>query len=265
MPGDTALERILEDHPDLQLLRVVADEVEHRLTREQRLPVYRYRDSRADRTLLAPPGSAVLFVARAGSDTLLGLRRTLAERDLDAINDAGRPIYENLVDRQPVALAEAVDAFVSQGISVDLSYKGTPLVSNAFLPDDLDVAAFPMPFTGGPIDDDAFTIAARYRENVPGWLDAVLVVNEPDLSDLERAALDLVPADDSAVQIGKSAMCYAITAVTVFIVVAGATYACPGSRDVFHLDDEVVKQLRPEMTARELLSLRRQALEHRGR
>jgi hypothetical protein len=191
-------------------------------------------------------------------------RRGLESGEAELMHEVAERIYSSLVDRRPVALEEAVDLFVRQGVSVDLSYRGVPLVQNVFLPDDLELAAFPMPYTGGSVDGASFELTMRVADDREGWLDAILVIHEPELTDIERAALELVPEWESGINIGKSAMCYAITAVTVFIVVAGATYACPGTPDVLHLDDEAVARIGPQRTARELLALRRQSLERRS-
>ena len=264
MPAENPVERLMSEHPDLQLLRTVADEVEARFAVQQRLPLLRYRDPALQTRHLVAPGAAVLFVARPGSQQLLDIRRGVRESDHGLLGQVAERVYGSLVDRQPVSLDEAVRLFVDGGSSVDLTYFGSPLVSNAFLPEDLEIAAFPMPYTGGPLEEKHFTLTARARADAQTWFDAILVINEPDLSEMERAALDLVPPDELVMQVGKAAMCYAITAVTVFIVVAVATYACPGIGDLEHLDDDVVRSLRPSATARELLALRRQGLERRG-
>ena len=265
MPSQNPVERLFSEHPDLLYLRAVADEVEARATRDQGLPILRYQDTADNPRPLVPPGAAVLFVGRPGSRALLDIRRAFATSDRDLMNAVARTIYENLVERQPTALDQGVQQFVESGSSIDLAYRGVALVSNVFLPEDLDVAAFPMPYTGGALEDSAFQLTVRFKEGYDkAWLDAVLVINEPELTEMERAALELVSGNEVGIEIGRAALCYAITAITVFIVVAGATYACPGVKSLDHLDDETIRELTPSMTARELLALRRQALEHRN-
>jgi hypothetical protein len=263
MPNNP-LEAILSKHPDLQSLRQVADEVERRAAKLQRLPIYRYSRLDSEQRPLAPPGSAVLFVARPGCILMANIKNAFRDSNWQLMREVAERIYGTLVDRQPRTLNAAVEEFIRQGASIDLAYRGTSLVQNVFLPDDLEIAAFPMPYSGGPLDDSSFTLTARGREGQDSWLEALLVIHEPKLTETERAALDLVASEDSAINIGKSAMCYAITAVTVFIVVAGATYACPAIFEEPHLDDDVVRQLGPSKTARELLLLRRHALERRS-
>jgi hypothetical protein len=261
---DNPLDALLQDHPDLQALRRVADEAERREARTQRVAVHRLDGIEDGMRPLAPPGSAVLFVGRPGSGVMSALRQALDHRDPGLMHEVAERVYGTLVERQPVGLDEAVEQYVRQGVSLDLSYRCTQLVRNVFLPDDLEIAAFPMPYTGGPVDDGSFALTSRVGPGADDWLDAVVVIHEPGLTDIERAALDLIPLEQSGINIGTSAMCYAITAVTVFVVVAGATYACPGIPDVLHLDDETVRRLGPERTSRELLGLRRAALERRN-
>ena len=55
--------------------------------------------------------------------------------------------------------------------------------------------------------------------------------------------------------------CYAITAITVTLVLAGATYACPGVTEPDTLPEEEIRTIGPSATARKLLAIRRRILE----
>ena len=96
-------------------------------------------------------------------------------------------------------------------------------------------------------------------------LEAIALVHAPSLTRAEREALRLVPASQLELNIGKASDCWGITgiavaAVVVLLVVAIATLGC-AAIDVKPLTDPQIAKLGPEATARQLLALRRDALD----
>jgi hypothetical protein len=127
----------------------------------------------------------------------------------------------------------------------------------------MGVVFVPMPYNGGSLEGVEFTLIKRSRADLATDLKAFIVRCAPELTEAEKAALALLPPDANDLNVGRAAMCYAITGVTVVLVVIAATYACPGSAPRVALTDDEITQLGPELTARKLLQLRRAALERR--
>lgn len=138
------------------------------------------------------------------------------------------------------------------------------LASSLFVPEDLDLVIVPMPYNGGSLQDVPFTLVERHAADTnTEHYDAILIRRAPRLTEAETEALRLMPPDSLDLNVGRAAMCYAVTAVTVVAVVMFATTACPGTPIDIHLDDDVVKRLGPELTARKLIQVRRLALDRR--
>lgn len=249
--------------PDLALLREAADEAERRNVSAKKLDMIDCKEPRAQAGEVLPPGTVTLVLARRGSEifkkALVSLRRT---GNFDAeTNKRIRASYER---RKVMALAEAVDLLRGQPTIAEVTGGRFTLASSLFVPEDLDLVLAPMPYNGGRLDDVPFTLIQRHAPGVDLQdYDAILVRRPPVLTAAERAALDLIPRNAFDLNLGRSAMCYAITAVAIVAVVIFATAACPHHQINLHLDDDDIKQLGPEMTARTLVNLRRQALDRR--
>jgi hypothetical protein len=252
----------MEANPWLQDLRRVGDEAERRVSRSVAVPQYDYTPSARESNLnLVHPGTITLFLGRPGSELLQEIRACIRSGVADGTDARlAQRLADISVDRPTLAFPVAIDLLLAQDVISELTFNGTTLVANAFVPDDLDVAVFPLPYSGGPIDPDGFRLINRSADGL-GWLDGFLAIHRPNLTAAEAAALAMVPRDAVSVNVGRHANCYAVTAVAVVAVVALGTYACPGSFAEVHLDPDLVRRIGPEGTARELVRLRRQALE----
>jgi hypothetical protein len=249
----------------LQTLRPAALEMERRPSRKSSVDVLHYRPAHSDyAAFLAKPGTATLFVAEKGAAILQAIRDAVASPDGQDSWIAHR-LAAQFRQREMIPLDEAVRFLVEQPVFASLRYCGKTLASSLLKADGLDATVIPMAYNGGEIESETFQLVEHYQEGTEHGLEAVIVVHSPALSAAERVALQAVPPDQREWNIGQPSMCYAITAVTVFIVVYGATYACPfpqeESPEALGISDEEIKAIGPQATARKLLEIRRRALE----
>ena len=247
-----------------EALQPVATEVEVRASEEAPLEVVDYDpgDDSADAPF-TPPGTITVFVARKGSPWLKKLRGALGARDGAALQklrgDLVTPSFEG---RKAVELREAARTVAAEPVIGEVRYRGTPVARALFAPPDVDACGVGLPYTGGRVRKKELTLVQYVRDRARERLDAVAVRHAPSLSEAEAAALKMIPADDRSQHVGTAFLCYAITAVTVFLsTVIAATSLCPVRKvEAQRLSGKDVRRLGPGGTARELLRMRRKAL-----
>jgi hypothetical protein len=248
--------------PDaIQALRPVALEIEARASRATKIELLDYRPTHQDYTgFLAKPGTVTLFVAQRHAEILGRIRR--------ATTSAGgedRSIAADLAakfnQRSMVSLEQAVATLTREPVFASLRYGDRTLAQSLVAPEPDDVCVVPMAYNGGYLAENSFKLVEHVIPDSNAELEAVLVRHVPPLSLAERAALQAVPLDQREWSIAQPMACYAITAITVTLVLAGATYACPGIAEPEPLPDREIKKIGPSATARKLLAIRRRILE----
>lgn len=245
----------------IQALRPVALEIEARPSRVSPIDVLDYTPDHDDYPrMLAKPGTVTLFVARQGSDVIGRIRDAVTSGGDEDAHIAAE-LAEQFRRRSMVPIEEAVATLLVQPVFASVRYGERTMAQSLFAPDDVQACVVPMPYNGGYVADDSFKLVEHYLPGTHERLAALAVRHTPPLTPAERAALKAVPPDQREWSIGQPMACYAITAITVTIVLAGATYACPGITEPEELPDETIKALGPEATARKLLAIRRQVLE----
>jgi hypothetical protein len=220
--------------------------------------------------LLSPvKGSIVLFWGRRDSDVIPQLEDAYARGDRRTLKKLSDDAAQ-LMARRPVGtIEEGVDAVLTSPMYFDLLYGSKELARSLVLPEGNDYGALAFAYNGGAIDEGAF----RLVEHATGESDVeyrtLLVRVPPDLTDLEREALEAVPQDQSFTNIGEATMCPAATVAIVLVVVALITKAgiwddMTRRLDEVTLSDSQIDRLGPLATARELLALRREVFEEFG-
>ncbi len=265
MPPSTEIMKLETSFADLRTAALLA---ESRATRTTKLTVVHYRQPADGELALVTPGTVTAFVARAGAGILTELRKALAG-DVKVQRTLIARVTKQLERRKPMALSAAVEVLGKQDVFGEIRYGGRALASNLFVPAGLDLCVVAMPYNGGRVAAAGFSLVEFLNDEDAGQLEAVIVVSSPVLTAAERAALRLVPADQIGSNIGRAAMCWAVTAVTVAAVVVLATSFCisrVAGRDLVerHLPEDRIKQLGPAASARALVALRRAILEERA-
>lgn len=257
------IDEINRTHPLLGILRDAADDAEQRLVRRSNLALLEYVPSDPDsEDVLVPPGSVTIFLARGRTELLDSIRAALSDsggkdldlkREIQALHDC----------RKPLDLESAIALFREQPVVGEIIHGRSTLAKNLFVPDDLELSVVPLPYNGGALAEDDFHLVERVKWDAGDRLEGFAVRHAPQLSAAEAEALRLLPADMIEDNVGMAAMCYAATGIAIVAVVIFATYACPGFGEVPRIDDQRLAAIGPEASARELLAVRRRALERR--
>lgn len=181
-------------------------------------------DEREPLTTLAP-GTITFLVAAEDSqvfDRMRGAARAGDARLLDmlathAVNGMARAVLRTgLVDESEVDEdAGSLDLGAVPSIG-EFRYRDRLLGRGMFPTSELDVVVERIVWTGGALDDDAFSFIEHIAGAGAGRLEALVVKSEPVLSDVERAVIDQVPDDSSDMHmrtIGTQAWPVAVVAV----------------------------------------------------
>jgi hypothetical protein len=85
----------------------------------------------------------------------------------------------------------------------DIRYGGNTLAEHAFVPVDLEVGVIVCPYTGGRLSLNSFKLVEYVKQGSTDWLDVIAIVNEPQLTAVEKAANRLIPEDQRFGAVGK--------------------------------------------------------------
>jgi hypothetical protein len=171
-------------------------------------------------------------------------------------------------------------------VFADVYYGGAPLNRGLFLPKGVELAVTILPYNGGRLTSDGFSLVEFYKEGSNEGLEGLVVRSDPPLTAAERAALRQVPAGERGRNVGPAlpscrttwwavgvvAATLATAAALQVAAAAGVTWtgaiAITGGmlrsgREPEHLDPQEIAQLGPAASARRLLALRRDAIGRR--
>ena len=268
--------RVLD--PLAQTLVAVGLEAEARPIRARRLEVLDHapRGRRAEPPLVLP-GAITVFVARAGAPLLAELRAALSgEGEPDpGLLDRVAGVYRQIEARPQVDPAEALEVLRAQPVFADLRYGGATLATGVFVPEEGEVGVLILPYNGGRLARWGFTWVEHVREDGAA-LEALVVRHAPPLTRAEAAALRMAPADQAELNVGLASFLphagveafvvgFAVGIAVGAVVIAVARAVHGGVEIAEHLHhhraDDVIRDLGPAATARELLRIRRDVLE----
>lgn len=206
------------------------------------------------------PGTVTVFVGRKGSGALDRLRSALASgRDVRTQAEQALRGLTGGVARGP----ELARAMIEAPVFADLVYAGQVLNHGIFVPEGSDLVMAIFPYNGGRLAGEGFSLIEYYHEGSDAALEALVVQVRPPLSAAEQAALEKVPPDQDARNIGPARWCdttwwdLAYLAVSVTFAVL-CVVAAPS--DDQRISDEQLERVDPTASARELLALRRSLL-----
>ena len=202
--------------------------------------------------LIAPPGCAILLVARKGTTWISDVLQAIDNQDaaasqaicqqlnaqLDPIRVPGVSAEDALeaVTHSEEALEELLPRLEVFG---ELRYRGEVIALPALhldeLPelDGIDIYAWALPFNGG---DDILNHLEmlEYWTGTPGAeLEVALVAQEPNLTPFEQDLLTQAAANDEPVAIGEALTCPFVTGivvVTVYVVLTTIANGCAGTQ-----------------------------------
>lgn len=261
-------------HPEcVELLNRVAREKSARPVRFRKLEVHDYKaTSVLPGRQIALSGTVTLFVGRKDGRLFRDLKTAVLEPSRGDDTSVAAELNHYFARRKPKDLAELVACIRSETLIADLCYGGATLVENILLPEDAEIAAIPLPYNGGRLADGGFSLSEHYLEHVDANVDVLLVRHEPPLTEAERAALERVPEEMVAINVGRGpgdvacSVLLLTVAVVVEVAVVAATFTVAKALDdhsMDHINPISVENLGPVGTARALTNLRRDILQGR--
>lgn len=255
---------------DLRPLRALSLEAARRPLRRRPLEVIDYHSrSPHPEEHLALLGSISVLAARPGNSFMKEIRRAVADQD-EPHTELAKRLYRQYAKRETVSIERAAAIALDQPVFADLHYGGTTLVENVFVPEDLDVALITLPYNGGRLAAGGFSLVEHPRTDDAASLDVLVLRNTPPKTKAEAAALSKVPSEQRALNVGRGpgdvacSVLLLVAAVAVEAAVVAVTFAITGKVDVEHIehiDPGTILELGPAATARQMVELRRQALQ----
>ena len=254
---------------ELRTLDLLADEAAERPIRFRRLEVVDYlpADPRPE-THLALEGTVTLLAARPGSGLMGEIREALATKPAKT-EDVAKKLYLQYKKRKEVPLARAVKTAIAQPVFAHVLHGDLVLLENLFVPKDLEVAFVPFPYNGGDLAETGLVLVEHPLSEDAEPLDVLVLRHAPELTKAERAALEKVPSEQKALNLGRGPGIQACSvvlltlAVVAEVAVVAVTFAITGSidlRHMDHIDPAEITKLGPARTARALVEKRRQFL-----
>lgn len=213
-------------------------------------------------------GSVMMFSAKRGHGILRQLEQAYTSGDRAALQSLSRIVDEDVSRRRVVPVSTAVDLLIEAPSYFDLLYDNKQLANNVGLVNGLEYGSMLFPWNGGRLNPEDFTIVEYTKPFAGPDFETLLVLTEPDLTQIEREALEAVPEDRLGLNIGSTAASPAACLVIILVFVA-VTHM--GGCVQFHdrlaevsLPADVIKQLGNVNSAVELLNRRRQMFESYG-
>jgi hypothetical protein len=171
-------------------------------------------------TELQPPGSICITAAPAGSEVLQRLGEAAAGADAATIEEILNPIKRTLSERSPLRLRSLARVIEQTNAFVDVSYGGRQLVPTLFVVDDVPVSRAILPYVGGGLATENFTVTEYLRSDQDRGLDVLITVHEPVVDPEVAAIIERLPADLAGMRLGISPEAVACTATATPVVVA---------------------------------------------
>lgn len=240
-------------------------------------------------------GTVMLFWASTGTELIQDLETAIVTRDLGQLDELGQQILEHdaVQNYETPSVDEAVEKGLSAPALFDFSVGSRELYENVFLAD-VPIGSLAFPYTGGEIDPDAFSILEYpciWPDECPppcpgpfpcpwpddidwpdgplppdGPYDYLVVVTPPDMSEIEKRAMETIPPDVGEANIlpGREMIVCLVVAAVVYTV---TTSSAPGIHDELGevtLPDRMMNELGARPAVGQLLDMRREVLEEFG-
>jgi hypothetical protein len=227
---------------------------------------------------VTPPGSITLILSRAGSGVLEQVQSAVLRGGQDLVDMAERLVTQ-YANREPIELGRAAKVMIQQPVFAEIRYGGETFAQGLFVPEELLAVVLILPYNGGRLAAEGFTLAERFTEASTERLEGLLLRTLPPLTAAERAVLDQVPDDQLINNVGRprcdttywavaATVAVAVTIVlppvhiTAEVLAATLTAAEAGGAIAVetNIPEADLRTLGPAASARRLLELRRQKL-----
>lgn len=210
---------------------------------------------------LGAPGTLTIFIGRKGTGAIDDVRAAIESGDkhLEKLKERFKGLKGNIAQNTD-DLAQKIAA---APVFADIHYGDEVLNKGIFIPEGSELAISVLPYNGGRLISDGFTLVEHYQQGSDIELEALAVRVAPPLTAAEKAALAKVPADQEAYNVGPSIWCdttwWDIAYLAVSVTFAVLCVVAPPSTDD-HISEAVLAKLDPTASAQQLLTLRRNLL-----
>jgi hypothetical protein len=152
------------------------------------------------------PGSIIVFVGRHGTPALATVRKAMSgdAASFEAVSGTIRKQFQN---GKQMGLEDLAKTAVASPVFADLRYAGVTLNTGIFLPQGVDLAPIVLPYNGGELAAEGFTLAEHILQGAKDGLEAVAVVTHPKLSKAELASLTRVDPSQLSLNVGSAMWC----------------------------------------------------------
>ncbi|MBB3222289.1 hypothetical protein [Pseudoduganella umbonata] len=214
-------------------------------------------------------GSVMLFWGRQCSDLIPALERAYATGDEAALERISAGFADQFERRPVVPLKEGFEKLFATTMYFDLVYGAKQLISRLALPDGIEYGAVGFAYNGGSLRNESFALLEYSKPFERQGYETLIVKVPPELSEIEREALALVPPESWESNIGHATMCpvacVGIAAIVIALVTcAGGCAELERQLGKISLTADQLRQLGPLSSASELLAVRREVFEQYG-
>ena len=251
-------------------LDALTNEASRRPIRRRELSVIDYKpvDPRPE-THLALEGTITILAARPQSRLMAAICAALDLKD-GSTEAVARQLYLQYKGRRQKSLPYAIKTALAQPVFADVMHGDLKLLENLFVPDDLEVALLQFPYNGGKLAKSGIALIEHPASEEVAPIDVVVLRHAPSLTKAEIAAIEKVPAEQNALNLGYGPGLVACSvvlltvAVVVEVAVVAVTFAVTGGIEfepMERLDAGEISEMGAAKTARVLVEMRRRQLQ----
>jgi hypothetical protein len=254
---------------EFRTLDLLAEEAARRPIRRRLIEVVDYTPADpAPETHIALEGTVTILAARPGSQLMSEIREALAKRPANTAAVAGK-LYRQYKNRKAVPLSRAVKTGASQPVIADVMHGELTLIESLFVPADMEVIFVPLAYNGGRLVQEGLVIVEHPVSEDAEQLEILAVRHAPRLTPAERAAVDKVPPQQLALNLGfgpgpvECSVALATALLVAEVVIVAVTFAITGKvhlEHMEHLSDSKIAKMGANAAARSLVELRREFL-----
>ncbi len=242
----------------------VLSEIANRSNRTTKLSVIDApRQTGKERVTL--PGTLTVYVGKKGTNAVDEVRSAFSKGP-EQIQKLTTEIDRQIGSSHLGLETDLVRSMIREPVFADIVYGGAALNRGFFLPKGIDLFPIPLAYNGGQLAADGFTMVEHFKKGAEDSLEALIVRSGPSLTTAEKAALEMVPADQRTGNIatpdGWCDTTWWAVAVTVIgaVKIAVAITVVMAAMEEVHLSESDIEKLGPSASARELMALRQRVL-----
>lgn len=174
---------------------------------------------------IIPEGSMTFILGLNGSRKINEIKSLISEKRFSELKDYLVDLKDQINKRKNISIDEAIECLSSLPNTGELKYNQKTIVVNAPVLDNEDVTIYVCAYNGGNLNKDEFKLVDYYKEGAAEKLDGIIILNKPLLTETELEALELVPSDQTHLNVESFLLCYAACGAAAAMAVAALCVA----------------------------------------